>query len=95
MGRKKICIITTTSITIRCFLIEQLTFLTSHGYDVTVVCDRDVSLNKDLPANIRYEAKILRKPIIVTNFSTVQDQIQHKINGCTAVCRVNCTTAIC
>ncbi|KMK75029.1 glycosyltransferase [Alkalihalobacillus pseudalcaliphilus] len=54
MGRKKICIITTTSITIRCFLIEQLTFLTSHGYDVTVVCDRDVSLNKDLPANIRY-----------------------------------------
>ncbi|KMK75032.1 glycosyltransferase [Alkalihalobacillus pseudalcaliphilus] len=27
------------------------------------------------------EAKILRKPIIVTNFSTVQDQIQHKING--------------
>ena len=28
------------------------------------------------------EAKILCKPIVVTNFSTVQDQFEHGVNGC-------------
>lgn len=35
------------------------------------------------------EAKILRKPIIVTNFSTAKDQINHEINGLIVDLNVN------
>ncbi|WP_062109517.1 glycosyltransferase family 4 protein [Bacillus niameyensis] len=51
---KKLCVVTTTSITIKSFLINQLSYLSHHGYVVTVVCDYDADLAKILPKNINY-----------------------------------------
>lgn len=41
---KKICFVTTVSITIKSFLLDFKNYLVSHGYDVTFVCDTDNSL---------------------------------------------------
>jgi len=54
MYRKKICFVTTKSITIKSFLLEQLHYLNKHGYDVTVICDYDADLNNVLDKNINY-----------------------------------------
>lgn len=52
---KKLCVVTTTAITIKSFLINQLSYLSHHGYIVTVVCDYDADLAKILPKNINYK----------------------------------------
>src|SRR5690625_3741307 len=54
MNRKKICFVTTKSITIKSFLLGQLHYLTKHGYDVTVICDNDAELNSVLGKKINY-----------------------------------------
>src|SRR5690625_1839373 len=54
MYRKKICFVTTKSITIKSFLLEQLHYLNKHGYDVTVIYDYDADLNNVLDKNINY-----------------------------------------
>ncbi len=54
MNKVKLCVVTTTSITIRSFLIEQLEFLTNNGFDVTVICDEDEELRRELPKGIQY-----------------------------------------
>ncbi|MCE7792509.1 glycosyltransferase family 4 protein [Salipaludibacillus sp. CUR1] len=54
MTRKKICFITTTSITIKSFLTGQMAFLKEHGYDITAVCAKDDSLINDLPPTVTY-----------------------------------------
>jgi len=50
----KICVITTVSITLRAFLLEQLVFLSQNGFDVTVVCDNDRDFARDCPAELKY-----------------------------------------
>src|SRR5690625_2811661 len=54
MNRRKICFVTTKSITIKSFLLGQLHYLTKHGYDVTVICDNDEDLNSVLGKKINY-----------------------------------------
>ncbi|MBO0992530.1 glycosyltransferase [Bacillus sp. SD088] len=51
---KKLCVVTTTSITVRSFLISQLMFLSRNGYHITVICDPDSNLAKELPKCIQY-----------------------------------------
>ncbi|WP_209122921.1 hypothetical protein [Alkalihalobacillus sp. BA299] len=52
MKELKLCVVTTTSITIRSFLLEQLEFLYNNGFDVTVICDVDEELRRELPKGI-------------------------------------------
>lgn len=54
MNKMKICFVTTTSITIRSFLIGQADYLSKHGYDVTVVCNDDSLLKEELPEEVHY-----------------------------------------
>jgi len=54
LSSKKICIVTTTSETINCFLLEQGRFLGANGYDVTIVCNNDPELAKKLPSEITF-----------------------------------------
>jgi len=54
MKKKSICVVTTKSSTIEAFLLEQLYYLQKNGYDVTIVCDVDVELEKKLPKSISY-----------------------------------------
>ncbi|WP_078551428.1 glycosyltransferase family 4 protein [Bacillus alkalicellulosilyticus] len=52
---KKMCVVTTTSITIKTFLIDQLLFLSKKGYEITIICDYDKNLEKMLNEEIRYQ----------------------------------------
>ncbi|MDE5413804.1 glycosyltransferase family 4 protein [Alkalihalobacterium chitinilyticum] len=56
MNKVKLCVVTTTSITIRSFLLQQLEFLTNNGFDVTVICDEDEELRRELPKGIQYRS---------------------------------------
>ena len=50
----KICVITTVSITLRAFLLEQLVYLSQNGFDVTVVCEYDPIFARDCPLELKY-----------------------------------------
>ena len=50
----KICAITTVSITLRVFLLEQLVYLSQNGFDVTVVCEYDSIFVRDCPPELKY-----------------------------------------
>lgn len=52
--KKRICFITTVSITIKSFLIDLIKELDLLGYDVTVICKEDSSLVNELPKNVKY-----------------------------------------
>lgn len=51
---KKICITVTVSSTIKAFFLEQIVYLSEHGYDVTVICDIDKELINFLNPNVKY-----------------------------------------
>lgn len=51
---KKICYITTIALTIRSFFIPQIKYLSEKGYEVSVICSPDDSLQDELGKNIRY-----------------------------------------
>ena len=51
---KKLCYITTISLSIKSFFVPQLKYLANNGFDVTVVCSKDDELAKILGENIRY-----------------------------------------
>lgn len=50
----KICYIVTVPITIRSFFIPQLKYLSENGFDVSVVCSKDESLQEELGKEIIY-----------------------------------------
>lgn len=50
----KICVITTVSLTLRAFLLEQLVYLSQNGFDVTVVCEYDPLFVRDCPPELKY-----------------------------------------
>lgn len=51
----KICVITTVSLTLRVFLLEQLVYLSQNGFDVTVVCEYDPIFVRDCPPELKYK----------------------------------------
>lgn len=51
---KKICYVTTLSVSIRAFFAEQLQYLSENGFDVTVICSPDEALSSDLGERIHY-----------------------------------------
>ena len=54
MMNAKICYVVTVPITIRAFFIPQLKYLAENGFDVSVVCSKDDSLQKELGKKITY-----------------------------------------
>lgn len=51
---KKICIITTISLSIKAFFLEQIAYLSKNGYEVTIICDTDEELINVLHPDVRY-----------------------------------------
>ena len=52
---KKICIVTTVSITMKSFVVETAKYLHNEsGYDVTLICNNDDEFAKSLPEYIHY-----------------------------------------
>ena len=50
----KICYVTTLSVSIRAFFIEQLKFLSENGFSITVICSSDDKLKETLGKNINF-----------------------------------------
>ena len=67
---KKICYVTTISMTIDAFFIPQLQYLAEHNFDVTVVCAPDDGLQERLGNRIRYYP--IKIPRGVSCFRTVK-----------------------
>ncbi len=63
MIKKRICVVTTKSSTLKSFLIGQLEYLSRNGYDVTVVCDTDDELAQSLPEWIQYKPIPMKRGI--------------------------------
>lgn len=51
---KKICYVVTISATIRAFFVPQLKYLANNGFDVTVICSNDSSLQRELGQEVHY-----------------------------------------
>jgi glycosyltransferase involved in cell wall biosynthesis len=49
-----VCVITTVSLTLKTFLIDQLVFLSKHGFSVSVVCDDDSDFARICPSELKY-----------------------------------------
>ncbi|MDD3139530.1 MAG: glycosyltransferase family 4 protein [Lachnospiraceae bacterium] len=70
---KKICYVVTISATIKAFFVKQLQYLSENGFDVTVVCSPDTTLQEILGKKVRYiPIKIPRGISIGGSFSTVK-----------------------
>lgn len=54
-GKKKICFVTTVSVTLKSFVLELAKYMHSHGeYDITFICNQDQAFADSLPDYIRY-----------------------------------------
>ena len=62
----KICYVVTIPLTIEAFFIPQLQYLASNGFDVTVVCSNDLTLQEKLGANIRFYPIDIPRGISIT-----------------------------
>ncbi|MBQ8741132.1 MAG: glycosyltransferase family 4 protein [Clostridia bacterium] len=51
---KKICYVVTISLTIKSFFVKQLQYLSENGFDVTVICSPDDSLQDILGSKIKF-----------------------------------------
>ena len=52
---KKICFITTVSVTMKAFVVETAKYLHNEGgYDVTLICNPDEAFEKSLPAYLHF-----------------------------------------
>ena len=69
---KKICFITTVSITLKTFVIETAEYLHNNcGYDVTLICDNDEEFAASLPDYIHYIPVPMSRGIDLSGFASV------------------------
>ena len=50
----KICYVVTTPLTVKAFFVPQLKFLAQNGFDVSVACSNDASLQEILGSNVKF-----------------------------------------
>src|SRR5690625_3815702 len=67
MNRKKICFVTTKSITITSYILGQLHYLTKHCYDVIVISDNDADVKRVLGKKINYLPVKMKREIDFTH----------------------------
>ena len=66
---KKVCFVTTVSLTVRAFFIPILAYLKENtDWDLTVICDEDPSLEKVLPEGVRYYPVPMKRGISLSAF---------------------------
>ncbi len=69
---KKICFVTTISITIKAFLLDFARYLVeNHGYDVTFICDTDESFSQYCTRHIHYIPVKMKRGISFDGLSTI------------------------
>ena len=71
---KKICIITTVSVTLKSFVVETAKYLYERcGYDVTLICNNDEKFAKSLPPYIHYIPVKMARGIDFSAFSSIRE----------------------
>ena len=69
---KKICFVTTVSITLKSFVVETAKYLHEKcGYDVTLICDNDEEFASSLPEYIHYIPVPMSRGIDISGFASV------------------------
>ncbi len=69
---KKICFVTTVSITLKSFVVETAKYIHNEcGYDVTLICDNDEEFAKSLPEYIHYIPVHMSRGIDLSGVSSV------------------------
>lgn len=69
---KKICFITTVSITLKSFVVETAKYMHNEcGYDVTLICDNDEEFAAALPEYIHYIPVRMSRGIDLSGFASV------------------------
>jgi glycosyltransferase involved in cell wall biosynthesis len=53
-NKKRICFVTTLSVTFKAFVHPQAKALVGDGWDVTLICSDDADFNKNVPEGVRY-----------------------------------------
>ena len=74
---RKICIITTVSLSIKSFFLEQIAYLCEHGYKVTVICDLDKELINFLHPEVKYIPVPMKRGVeLVGAFKAIKKMYQ-------------------
>lgn len=69
---KKICIVTTVSLTLKSFVLDTAKHLhNEYGYDVTLICDNDEEFAKSLPEYIHYIPVKMARGVNLSGFSAI------------------------
>jgi len=70
--KKKICFVTTTSITLKAFVVQTAEYLHDNGdYDITFICDNDNEFAASLPDYINYIPVLMNRGISLKGISAV------------------------
>lgn len=73
----KICFVTTTSVTLRTFIVETAVMLhKKEGFDITFICDKDEEFSKNLPEFIQYIPVSMKRGIDFSGLKTVYKLIR-------------------
>lgn len=74
---KKICFITTVSLTMKAFVLESAKYLHHKGrYDITLICNNDEEFAKDLPDYIKFIPVSMARGIDASVFSSILEFIK-------------------
>ena len=74
---KKVCMITTVSLTLKVFVVETAKYLHKQcGYDVTLICDNDEKFKKSLPNYIHYTPVHMARGVDITGVKSIVDFIK-------------------
>ena len=69
---KKICMITTTSLTMKSFVVETAKYLyNTCGYDITLICDTDDAFAKSLPDYLHYIPVPMSRGVNLSGFFSI------------------------
>lgn len=74
---KKVCMITTVSLTLKVFVIETAKYLHKQcGYDVTLICDNDEEFKISLPNYIHYIPVHMARGVDITGVKSIIDFVK-------------------
>lgn len=74
---KKICFITTVSLTLKTFVVDTARFLHEHGdYDITFICDNDEAFVKSLPEYIKFIPVAMSRGVNLSGFASLKEFIK-------------------
>lgn len=69
---KKICFITTTSLTLKTFVVDTAKYLHEHGeYDITFICDHNEAFARELPEYINFTPVAMSRGVNLSGFSSI------------------------